>query len=35
MELEMSEEQKDIQKAAEEFARGEFDPDLALVCSPI
>ncbi len=30
MEFELSEEQKDIQKAAEEFARGEFDPDLAL-----
>lgn len=30
MEFELSEEQKDIQRAAEEFARGEFDPDLAL-----
>lgn len=29
MEFELSEEQKDIQKAAEEFAQGEFDPDLA------
>lgn len=30
MEFELSEEQRDIQKAAEEFAQGEFDPDLAL-----
>lgn len=30
MEFELSEEQKDIQKAAAEFSRGEFDPDLAL-----
>lgn len=30
MDFELSNEQKDIQKAANEFARGEFDPDLAL-----
>lgn len=30
MDFELSEEQKDIQKAAKEFAQGEFDPDLAL-----
>ena len=30
MDFELSEEQKDVQKAAAEFARGEFDPDLAL-----
>ncbi len=30
MDFELSEVQKDIQKAAREFARGEFDPDLAL-----
>lgn len=30
MNFELSDEQKDIQKAAREFARGEFDPDLAL-----
>lgn len=30
MDFELSDEQKDIQKAAREFARGEFDPDLAL-----
>jgi len=29
MDFELSEEQKDIQKAAREFAQGEFDPDLA------
>ena len=30
MDFELSEEQKDIQKAAREFAQGEFDSDLAL-----
>ena len=30
MDFNLSEEQKDIQKAAKEFAQGEFDPDLAL-----
>jgi len=30
MNFELSDEQKDIQKAALEFAQGEFDPDLAL-----
>jgi alkylation response protein AidB-like acyl-CoA dehydrogenase len=30
MDFELSDEQKDIQKAAREFAKGEFDPDLAL-----
>jgi len=30
MDFELSEEQKDIQKAAKDFAQGEFDPDLAL-----
>ncbi len=30
MNFELSDEQKDIQKAAREFAVGEFDPDLAL-----
>jgi alkylation response protein AidB-like acyl-CoA dehydrogenase len=30
MDFELSDEQKDIQKAAREFAQGEFDPDLAL-----
>jgi len=30
MDFELSAEQKDIQKAATEFAQGEFDPDLAL-----
>jgi alkylation response protein AidB-like acyl-CoA dehydrogenase len=30
MNFELSEEQKDIQKAAMEFAQGEFDPDAAL-----
>lgn len=30
MNFELSEEQKDVQRAAIEFARGEFDPDLAL-----
>lgn len=30
MNFELSEEQKDIQKAALEFAQGEFDPDLAM-----
>jgi alkylation response protein AidB-like acyl-CoA dehydrogenase len=30
MDFELSDEQKDIQKAAGEFAQGEFDPDLAL-----
>jgi len=28
--FDLSDEQKDIQKAAREFAQGEFDPDLAL-----
>ncbi len=30
MDFELSDEQKDVQKAAREFAQGEFDPDLAL-----
>jgi alkylation response protein AidB-like acyl-CoA dehydrogenase len=30
MDFELSDEQRDVQKAAMEFARGEFDPDLAL-----
>ena len=30
MNFELSDEQKDIQKAAKWFAQGEFDPDLAL-----
>ena len=30
MDFELSDVQKDIQKAAREFAKGEFDPDLAL-----
>lgn len=30
MDFELSDEQKDIQKAAREFGQGEFDPDLAL-----
>lgn len=30
MDFELSDEQEDIQKAANEFAQGEFDPDLAL-----
>jgi alkylation response protein AidB-like acyl-CoA dehydrogenase len=30
MDFSLSREQRDIQKAAREFARGEFDPDLAL-----
>jgi len=30
MDFELTDEQKDIQKAAKEFSRGEFDPDLAL-----
>ncbi len=30
MNFELTDEQKDIQKAAREFAQGEFDPDLAL-----
>jgi len=30
MDFGLSDEQKDIQKAAKEFAQGEFDPDLAL-----
>jgi len=29
MDFELTDEQKDIQKAAREFAQGEFDPDLA------
>ena len=30
MDFELSDEQKDVQKAAREFAQGEFDPDLVL-----
>jgi alkylation response protein AidB-like acyl-CoA dehydrogenase len=30
MDFELSNEQKDVQRAAAEFARGEFDPDLVL-----
>ena len=30
MNFELSDEQKDVQRAAREFAQGEFDPDLAL-----
>ena len=30
MDFELSDEQKDVQKAAKEFAQGEFDPELAL-----
>lgn len=30
MNFELSDEQRDVQKAAREFAQGEFDPDLAL-----
>jgi alkylation response protein AidB-like acyl-CoA dehydrogenase len=30
MDFALSDEQKDVQKAAREFAQGEFDPDLAL-----
>ncbi|MDI6761979.1 MAG: acyl-CoA dehydrogenase family protein [Thermodesulfobacteriota bacterium] len=30
MDFELSDEQKDVQKAAMEFSKGEFDPDLAL-----
>jgi len=30
MDFSLTKEQKDIQKAAREFARGEFDPDVAL-----
>ena len=30
MNFQLSDEQKDVQKAAREFAQGEFDPDLAL-----
>ncbi len=30
MDFELTDEQKDIQRAAREFAQGEFDPDLAL-----
>ena len=30
MDFELSDEQKDVQRAAMEFAQGEFDPDLAL-----
>ena len=32
MDFDLTREQRDIQKAAREFARGEFDPDLALAC---
>ena len=30
MDFELSDEQRDVQRAAMEFAQGEFDPDLAL-----
>lgn len=30
MDFDLSDQQKDVQKAAREFAQGEFDPDLAL-----
>ena len=30
MNFELSDEQKDVQRAAREFAQGEFDPDVAL-----
>src|SRR4030067_172326 len=30
MDFELSQEQRDVQKAANDFAQGEFDPDLAL-----
>ena len=30
MDFNLTEEQKDVQKAAKDFAQGEFDPDLAL-----
>ena len=30
MDFELSNEQRDVQRAAIEFAQGEFDPDLAL-----
>ena len=30
MDFELSDEQKDVQRAAREFAQGEFNPDLAL-----
>jgi alkylation response protein AidB-like acyl-CoA dehydrogenase len=30
MDFELSDEQKDVQKAAKEFGQGEFDPDLVL-----
>jgi hypothetical protein len=30
MDFDLTNEQKDVQKAAREFAQGEFDPDLAL-----
>ena len=30
MDFELSDEQKDIQRAAREFAQGEFDKDLAM-----
>ena len=30
MDFELTKDQKDIQKAAREFARGEFDKELAL-----
>ena len=32
MDFDLTREQLDIQKAAREFARGEFDPDLVLAC---
>ncbi|MCK4795679.1 MAG: acyl-CoA dehydrogenase family protein, partial [Desulfobacteraceae bacterium] len=30
MDFSLTKEQKDIQKAAGEFAQGEFDPDVAM-----
>ena len=32
MDFSLSKEQKDIKKAAAEFARGEFEPELAQEC---
>jgi alkylation response protein AidB-like acyl-CoA dehydrogenase len=32
MDFDLSREQRDIRKAAREFARGEFDPELVLAC---
>ena len=34
MDFSLSREQKDIKKAAAEFARGEFQPDVILACEP-